>query len=501
MYKAVLFDLDGTLTESGEGIVNSVKYALEKLGIGEINRKDLLCFVGPPLIRSFMKFYKFDKEQAEQGVRFYRERFGKIGIYENRLYPGIREMLEKLRNRGYRLAIASGKPEEYIHKILVYFEIESYFEVVTGSLMDGRRLAKSDVIEECLSRLGMQDDREHALMVGDREDDVFGARKAGVDCASVLYGYGSRKEIEAAGPRYIVSTVEELTGFLLSNLQAPEPPEKTARGVSQAPESSKKTVTESDIRKTGQTSYRAPEVPEKSSGESSSFMTAKDCATGSGNRPMEEPSASMTAGNSASMYGDYPLEERLKRQLDFSLEIDKEKNILRQTHLSGQGRRENDAEHAWHMAIMSYLFREYANEEVDIARVMLMCLIHDIVEIDAGDTYAYDEKGIETQKAREDAAKERIFSILPDDQRAELIALFDEFEACETPESRFAHAMDNLQPLILNNSNHGGDWREHKVKSEQIYRRQEKTRLGSGKLYEVVDSLIQKNIKEGNILP
>ena len=144
------------------------------------------------------------------------------------------------------------------------------------------------------------------------------------------------------------------------------------------------------------------------------------------------------------------MDERLKRQLDFTLEIDKEKNIFRQTHLSGHGRRENDAEHAWHMAIMAYLLREYANEPVDIAKVMLMCLIHDIVEIDAGDTFAYDEEGLKSQKAREDAAKERIFSILPDDQKKDLTALFDEFEYCETPESRYAHAMDNIQPLLLN---------------------------------------------------
>ena len=141
------------------------------------------------------------------------------------------------------------------------------------------------------------------------------------------------------------------------------------------------------------------------------------------------------------------MDERLKQQLDFTLEIDKEKNIFRQTHLSGHGRRENDAEHAWHMAIMAYLLREYANEPVDIAKVMAMCLIHDIVEIDAGDTFAYDEEGLKSQKAREDAAKERIFSILPDDQKKDLTALFDEFEYCETPESRYAHAMDNIQPL------------------------------------------------------
>ena len=193
------------------------------------------------------------------------------------------------------------------------------------------------------------------------------------------------------------------------------------------------------------------------------------------------------------------MDERLKKQLDFAMEIDKEKNIFRQTHLSGHGRNENDAEHAWHMAIMAYLLKEYSNEPVDIGKVMLMCLIHDIVEIDAGDTYAYDAENLKTQKAREDAAKERIFSILPDEQKEELIKLFDEFEAFETAESKFAHAMDNLQPLILNNSNGGGDWREHGVTARQVYGRQSKTKLGSERLYEVTDKLIQENINKGNI--
>ena len=193
------------------------------------------------------------------------------------------------------------------------------------------------------------------------------------------------------------------------------------------------------------------------------------------------------------------MDDRLKKQLDFSLEIDKEKNVFRQTHLSEHGRNENDAEHAWHMAIMAYLLREYANEEVDIAKVMLMCLIHDIVEIDAGDTYAYDTERIATQKVREDAAKERIFSLLPDDQKAEMISLFDEFEEYQSPEAKFAHAMDNLQPLILNNSNDGGDWKGHAVTAETVYSRQKKTRLGSEKLYEVTDQIIQENIKKGNL--
>ena len=193
------------------------------------------------------------------------------------------------------------------------------------------------------------------------------------------------------------------------------------------------------------------------------------------------------------------MDERLKKQLAFALEIDKEKNIFRQTHLSGHGRNETDAEHAWHMAIMAYVLREYSNEKIDVAKVMLMCLIHDIVEIDAGDTYAYDAENLKTQTARENAAKERIFSLLPDEQKEELIALFDEFEAFETPESKFAHAMDNLQPLMLNNSNGGADWKEHEVTAQQVYGRQSKTRLGSETLFEVVDSIIQQNIANGQI--
>ena len=192
-------------------------------------------------------------------------------------------------------------------------------------------------------------------------------------------------------------------------------------------------------------------------------------------------------------------DERLKQQLEFVLEIDKEKNIFRQTHLSGHGRNENDAEHAWHMAIMAYLLREYSNEEIDIARVMLMCLIHDIVEIDAGDTYAYDAEGLKTQKAREDAAKERIFSLLPEDQKQELLQIFDEFEAFQTPEAKFARAMDNLQPLLLNNSNDGGDWKEHEVTAENVYGRQRKTKLGSEKLFEVTDRILKANIAKGNL--
>lgn len=193
------------------------------------------------------------------------------------------------------------------------------------------------------------------------------------------------------------------------------------------------------------------------------------------------------------------MDERLTKQLQFACEIDKEKNIFRQTHLTGHGRRENDAEHAWHMAVMAYLLKEYSNEPVDIAKVMIMCLIHDIVEIDAGDTYAYDEEAKKTQKEREEKAKERIFSILPEEQKAELIAIFDEFEESKTAEAKFARAMDNLQPLILNDSNGGSDWREHGVSADKVYARQIRTKPGSEKLYEITDKIIKKHIELGNL--
>ncbi|MBE6740405.1 MAG: HD domain-containing protein [Ruminococcaceae bacterium] len=193
------------------------------------------------------------------------------------------------------------------------------------------------------------------------------------------------------------------------------------------------------------------------------------------------------------------MDERLKKQLEFSLEIDKEKEIYRQTHITGLKRKENDAEHAWHMAIMAYLLREYSNSDIDILKVVLMCLIHDIVEIDAGDTYAYDKVNLETQKQREEIAKERIFSLLPAEQKAEMVALFDEFEDNVTPEANFAHAMDNLQPLILNDSNNGADWREHGIFAEQVYKRQINTKKGSNKLYEITEQIIKKNTEKGNL--
>ena len=191
--------------------------------------------------------------------------------------------------------------------------------------------------------------------------------------------------------------------------------------------------------------------------------------------------------------------ERPAKQIDFILEVDKEKNIQRQTHLSNHGRRENDAEHAWHMALNAYLLKEYANEDIDIAKVMIMCLIHDVVEIDAGDTYAYDAEGLKTQKEREDKAKERIFGLLPEDQKEMMISLFDEFEAFETPESCFAHAMDNFQPFLLNDSNDGGDWMEHGVSITQVLGRQTQSAKGSKELSDYVLEKLEEHVAKGHI--
>jgi putative hydrolase of HD superfamily len=191
---------------------------------------------------------------------------------------------------------------------------------------------------------------------------------------------------------------------------------------------------------------------------------------------------------------------RFKQQIDFILELDKEKNILRQNHLTGYVRRENDAEHAWHMAIMVYLLKEYANKDFDIGKAMMMALIHDVVEIDAGDTYAYDPKAKLDQKEREDKAAQRIFALLPPDQCEELKALFYEFEACESAEAKFVRAMDNFQPLLLNDANDGVDWKNHGVTLEQIMNRQMRSAKGSQKVWEETEKIIQKNVEKQNII-
>ena len=193
------------------------------------------------------------------------------------------------------------------------------------------------------------------------------------------------------------------------------------------------------------------------------------------------------------------MEERLKKQMEFILEVDKIKFIGRQTYLSDGERKENDAEHSWHLALMTALLSEHANEKIDVRITMLMVLVHDIVEIDAGDTYAYDAAGNATKRERELKAAKRIFHLLPEDQAEELFQLWEEFEACETPEAKFAHSMDNIQPIMLNDATGGKAWREHQVKKSQVEKRQESTRAGSETIMEVAEEIIRRNVENGNL--
>lgn len=192
--------------------------------------------------------------------------------------------------------------------------------------------------------------------------------------------------------------------------------------------------------------------------------------------------------------------ERLDKQFAFFREIDKEKKIGRQTYLTGADRKENDAEHAWHMAIMAILLNEYANEEIDVLKTVTMLLIHDLVEIDAGDTYAYDEEGKKTKKEREERAAERIYGLLPQDQQEKLRRLWEEFEAWETPEAKFAHAMDNIQPIMLNAATDGRSWEEHGVHLSQILGRNQHTAEGSAVLWDYArQNFVQPSVESGKI--
>ena len=192
--------------------------------------------------------------------------------------------------------------------------------------------------------------------------------------------------------------------------------------------------------------------------------------------------------------------ERLQQQMKFILEVDKVKQIIRQTYLADGSRKENDAEHSWHLALMAVLLKEYANEEVDLAKVIPMVLLHDLVEIDAGDTYAYDQAGLATQRARETKAADRIFGMLPEDQGTKFRNLWEDLEAYETAEAKFAHVLDNCQPLLLNDASGGKSWKEHTVHKSQIYKRHEHTAEGSREIWEYMQQLIDKHIQLGHVI-
>ena len=195
-----------------------------------------------------------------------------------------------------------------------------------------------------------------------------------------------------------------------------------------------------------------------------------------------------------------PEKERLEKQICFIVEVDKVKNIFRQTYLADGERKENDAEHSWHLALMAVLLQEHMEEKADLTKVMIMVLIHDLVEIDAGDTYAYDEKGAQTKREREVKAADRIFGLLPEDQGQYFRELWEEFEAYETPEAKFAHLLDNFQPLLLNDASCGRSWKEHGVHRSQPMKRNERIPDTSETVWEKMQEIFDKHVKCGNLL-
>lgn len=209
MYRYILFDLDGTLTNPELGITNCVMYALEKYGIKVEDRKSLHPFIGPPLLDSFQQFYGFSREQSEEAVKYYRERFGVKGLFENEVYDGVPELLQQLKEKGKVLVLATSKPEEYAVKILKHFDLEKYFDYIAGATMDGSRNEKADVIAYALQICGVEDVSE-AVMVGDRKYDILGAREHGLDAIGVLFGFGEYEELQAAGATYIVEKVSDI---------------------------------------------------------------------------------------------------------------------------------------------------------------------------------------------------------------------------------------------------------------------------------------------------
>lgn len=209
MYQNLLFDLDGTLTDPGIGITNSVAYALEKYGIKTDDRTQLYKFIGPPLQDSFEQFYGFSQEEAKMAVQYYREYYKEKGIFENKLYDGMEHLLQSLCEAGKKLFVATSKPEAFAVQILKYFSLNQYFTYIAGSNMDGTRSKKEEVIAYAL-KAGKIQDLSSAVMIGDREYDVTGAKKAGIASIGALFGYGSRKELEAAGADALAESPKDI---------------------------------------------------------------------------------------------------------------------------------------------------------------------------------------------------------------------------------------------------------------------------------------------------
>ncbi len=218
MYQTILFDLDGTITDSSIGITKSAQFALKELGIDEPDLEKLKCFIGPPLTESFMKFYHLSPEDATSAMLKYRERYKPIGVYENSIYDGIPALLKTLKEAGRTIALATSKPETFAVEILKMWRIDTFFDTITGAELDGSRTSKTEVIEEVFRRLDYSSDEiKKTVMIGDREHDIFGAKNCGIDSIGVRYGFATEGEFEAAGATHIVDSVSALGEFLLGS--------------------------------------------------------------------------------------------------------------------------------------------------------------------------------------------------------------------------------------------------------------------------------------------
>lgn len=209
MYNIILFDLDGTLTDSSPGIINSILYSLKKFGIEEADTKKLRKFLGPPLVDSFMEFYGFSKEKAETAVEYYREYFSTKGLLENSVYSGVPELLKELKSLGKTLIVATSKPEPFTNRILEHFDLTKYFDFIAGSNLDNTRCKKAEVISYALNSCNIKNLSE-VIMIGDREHDIIGAKEVGINSIGVLYGYGSLEELTAANASYIAKTTKDI---------------------------------------------------------------------------------------------------------------------------------------------------------------------------------------------------------------------------------------------------------------------------------------------------
>lgn len=213
-FEYILFDLDGTLTDPKEGITRSIAYALEKLNATSLDEQTLESFIGPPLMESFCEVCGFDHDKAEKAIEYYRERFQQVGLYENKVYPGIEALLSELKKKGAKLAVATSKPTIFAEEILNHFNLKQYFDVVVGSNLDGTRSAKNEVIQEALKQLSFPP-KEKVVMIGDRKYDMIGAKKEGISSIGVCYGYGSQEELKMEEAMHIVQDIQMLSEYLM----------------------------------------------------------------------------------------------------------------------------------------------------------------------------------------------------------------------------------------------------------------------------------------------